>query len=123
VRSAVDAVSNAQDDQRQFKEQSCHEDADEESDNSADEINQSLGGRLLHAEDDTGDDGDTAREDGDNVQQFYETAKQRMMEREIEESSKKILFIGHAASWAHKSIVEAVALRVVRLFRDGSQGK
>jgi hypothetical protein len=46
-----------------------------------------------------------------------------MTEREIKKSRKEILFFGHAASWAHESVVNAGAIELVRLFGAGSQVK
>lgn len=123
MRGAIDTIGDALDDQTKLQKEAHNESTHEQGNDSCDEIDQSLCRRLLHAEDDAGDYHDSAGENGDDVQQFYEAAKQRMIKREIEKSRKEILFIGHASPWAPKSIVEAGVLRLVRLFRGGSQGK
>jgi len=46
-----------------------------------------------------------------------------VLKREVEESRKEILFFGHAASLAHKSIAIAGILQLVRQIHAGSQAK
>jgi hypothetical protein len=102
MRGALDTLHDPQDKQGKLKQQSYNENAHEESQDSRDEIDQSLRGRLLIAEHDASHDRDSAEDDGGHVQQLYKAAKERMIEREIEKPRKEILFLGHAASWAHE---------------------
>jgi hypothetical protein len=107
MRGALYTFHDPQDQQGELKQQSYHENAHEEGHDSGDEIDQSLRGRLLITEHDASHDRDSAEDDGDHIQQLYKAAKERMMEREIEKPRKEILIFGHAASWAHESIVIA----------------
>jgi hypothetical protein len=98
VRGAFDAIRDAKDDEAQFEQEPNHERADEKSDDSHDQVGQSLRRGLLIAEHDAGHDGDSSEEDGDDVKQFHKTAKERLTKGEIKKSGEKILIIGHAAS-------------------------
>jgi hypothetical protein len=98
VRGAIDAIRNPMDEQAQLQQEANHERADEERDNSRDQVDQSLRRGLLIAEHDAGHDGDPAEKDGDDVEQLYKAAKERMTKGEIKKSCEKILLIGHAAS-------------------------
>jgi hypothetical protein len=107
MRGSFDAFRNPQDSQRQFKQESHHKNTHEQGHNSRDQINQALGRGLLHAEHDAGDHRNPAAKKQNDVKQLHEAAKERTAKGEIEKTRKKILFIGHVASWAHKSIVQA----------------
>jgi hypothetical protein len=76
-----------------------------------DQVDQTLRGGLLYSEHDAGDDGDSAGENGDHVEQLHDTACEQMIEREIEGTRKEISFVRYVPPWAQESIFEAGAAK------------
>ena len=68
MRGAIDAVRDAQDDQTKLQQETHNESAHEQGNDSCNEIGQSLRGRLLEAQDNASDDGNSAGENGDDIQ-------------------------------------------------------
>src|SRR5437899_913195 len=123
MSGALDAFCDAQDYQRQFKQNSRNENTDEERNDSHDQVDQPLRGRLLITKYDASYDHDSAKDDPENIQKLNNAASELVLEREVEESRKEILFFGHAASLAHKSVAIAGVILLVRQVRAGSQEK
>jgi len=121
TRRVVYAIRNPQDQQRKLEQRSYNQNAHGERHDSNDQVDQPFRGRVLITEHDVSHDRDSTEDDGEYIQQLYKTAKERMIESEIKESRKEILFFGHAASWAHKSMVIAGVIQLVKLFCAGSQ--
>src|SRR6266478_1403512 len=65
---ALDTLGDAQNGQRQLKQNSYEQNAHKESHDSGDEIDQSLRGRLLITKNDASHDRDSAEDDGDDIQ-------------------------------------------------------
>jgi len=98
MRCAIDAFRNAQDHERELEQQSPDENPDEERQNSHDQVNYSVGRRLLITEYDLSHNRDSTEDDAENVQQLYDAASELLLEREVEKARKEVLFIGHVAS-------------------------
>src|ERR1700741_3883195 len=121
MRSSINAFGDPQDHERQLQQDSSDESADEEREDSNDQVAQPFRGRLLITEHDASHDHDSAEKDGDNVQQLCNAARELVLEREVEEPREEILFIGHAASWAHDSFRMAGVMNLVCPYRKTSQ--
>jgi hypothetical protein len=95
---AIDAFRNTLDHEYELKHGSRDENPDEEGHDSRHQIDYSVRRRLLIAEHNLSHNRDSTEDNGEHIQQLYKTAKQGMIETEIEKSRKEILFFGHAAS-------------------------
>jgi hypothetical protein len=80
VRGAIDSLGDAHDDEAQLEHKPDYEGADEQRHDSRDQVDQSLRGRLLEAEDNTGNDGDAAAEDPNDVKKLYDAARELLLE-------------------------------------------
>src|SRR6266851_7314948 len=121
MRGALDTFCNPQDHQCQLQQDSRDKNSDKQRHDPYDQVDQPVRGRLLITEHDTSHNQDPAEDDAENVQELYDAASELVLKREVEESRKEILFFGHAASLAHKSIAIAGIIQLVRQIRAGSQ--
>jgi len=99
VRGAVNAVRNALNENRQLKQAPPDKNAYKETDESHTQIDESIGGRFLEANNRMGDNPDAGAENSNEVKNLYETAHELLLEREVNETRKEVLFVGHVASW------------------------
>jgi hypothetical protein len=96
---AVDAFGDAKNEEAQLEQKARHENAHEKRHDATDQIDQTLRWGLLHPDYDANNHGDSTAEKGDDVKEFYETAKNGVVEREVKKPSKEVFFVRHAASW------------------------
>jgi hypothetical protein len=99
VRSAVNAFGDALNEEGQLQQATPNENADKERDDSRDKSDESFGGGILKAQDHVGDDADAAAENSNDVKNLHEAAHELLLKREVNESRKEVLFVGHEASW------------------------
>src|SRR5215472_7402451 len=99
VRGAIDTVRNAHDDQRQFQESARYESADKETNNSPAKTDEPLRGGFLEAQDNVVDDINAAAENPKDIENLYDAASELLLKREINQTRKEVLIVGHVASW------------------------
>ena len=99
VGGAVNAVRNALNEECQYEQAAPNETTHKEPHDSRHESNESFGGRILKAIDHVRDDADAATENANDVKNLHEAAHQLLLKREVNETRKEVLFVGHVASW------------------------
>jgi hypothetical protein len=99
VRSAVNALRNALNEEGQLKQSAPNENAHKKRHNSYHESNESLSGGILKAHDHVRDDANAAAENPNDVKNLHEAAHELVLEREVNETRKEVLVVGHVASW------------------------
>jgi len=80
VRSAVDSIRDFQDHQGQLQQKPNDEDANKQSHDSYDQIDESLGRGMLHTDHDANHDCDPATKDGNDIEQLHDPAREQGME-------------------------------------------
>jgi hypothetical protein len=120
VRSAVNAFRNALNEEGQLEQPTPNENANKKRHDSCHKSNESLSWGVLKAHDHVGDDADAAGENPNDVKNLHEAAHELMLEREVNETRKEVLFVGHVASWL--DFDDGRAFSLVRPFGDGCQG-
>jgi hypothetical protein len=96
---AFDAFRDSQDNEAQLEQKADHKDADEESHNSCDEIDQPLGGRTLEAQHNVSDYSNSTGENVDDIEKLHDAARELLLEGKINKARKEVLIVGHASSW------------------------
>jgi len=99
VRSAIDALGNAYDDECQLEEHSHYENAHKETNNSTQKTEEPLRWGFLEAQDNVIDDINAPAENTDDVKNLHEAAHELLLKREVNETRKEVLFVRHVASW------------------------
>jgi len=99
VRSAVNALRDALDQESQFEQAAPNENADKERHDSRHESDQSFCWGILKAIDHVRDHADATTENTYDVKNLHEAAQELLLEREVNETRKEVLFVGHVASW------------------------
>src|SRR5215469_5182159 len=96
---AINAVSDAQNKEGQFQQAPPDKHAHKERHDSRDKRDESIGGRVLEAQDHVRDDRNAAGKNPNNIKNLYQAAHHLLLEREVDETRKEVLFLGHVASW------------------------
>jgi hypothetical protein len=99
MRSALNTLCNALYEERQLEQATPNENAHKERHDSRYKSNESFGGRSLKAKDDVRDDADAAAENTNDVKNLHEAAHELLLKREVNETRKEVLILGHVASW------------------------
>jgi hypothetical protein len=99
VRSAVNAFRDALNEEGQLEQATPNKNAYKERHDSRHKSNESIGGGILEAQDHVRDDADAATENTNNVKNLHEAAHELVLEGEVNETRKEVLFVGHVASW------------------------
>jgi hypothetical protein len=97
--SAINTFRNSLYEERQLEQASPNENAHKERHDSRYKGDESFGGRSLKAKDHVRDDADTAAENANNVKNLHEAAHELVLKREVNETRKEVLILGHVASW------------------------
>jgi hypothetical protein len=96
---AVNTFSDALNEEGQLQQAPPNEDAHEERHDSRDQRDDSVGGRILEAQDHVRYDADAAGKNANNVKNPYDAAHELPLEREVNETRNEVLFLRHVASW------------------------
>jgi len=99
VRSAINAFRNALNEESQLEQAAPNENAHKERYDSCHQGDESFGWGILKAIDHVGDDADATTENTYDVKNLHEAAQELLLEREVNETRKEVLFVGHLASW------------------------
>ncbi|HEX8764417.1 MAG TPA: hypothetical protein VF740_04615 [Candidatus Acidoferrum sp.] len=99
VRSAVNAVRNAVNQEGQLEQAAPNQNAYKEGDESHAQIDKSIGGRFLETNDRMGDDPDASAQNPNDIENLDDAAHELVLKREVNETRKEVLIVGHEASW------------------------
>jgi len=99
MRSAINTFRNALNEESQLEQAAPSENTHEKRDNAYAKVDKSIRRGLLGSLDHIDDDADAAAKNANDVENFYEAAYELLLEREVNETRKEVLFVRHVASW------------------------
>src|SRR5437762_13183105 len=99
MRRAINPYGDALNDERQPEQPAPNENAHEETHDSRHKSDESFGRRLLEAHDNVVDDVDAAAKNANDVENLHDAANELLLEREVNQTRKEVLIVGHVASW------------------------